>query len=508
MAPPGARAWGAAALLLAAFLVQCLLALPFLTPSFDEHSHLPAGYTYWKTGELRLNPQHPPLVKLLAAAPLLALRPRVDWSDPSWAEGNEWRFGHVFFYDWGNDLDRMLLWARLPMVALGGLLGVYVFLWSARRFGTKGGVLSLLLYAFCPNLIAHARFVTMDVALATFLTISLYYAWRYGQDGSRTALVLSAVALGLALATKFSAPVIVPVVLAMVFRKERRVGPPLLVAALAAAVLWAAYLLGDPMQYLNGLRRVNQDHPAEHRYFLLGQYRAGGFGHYFLAAFLMKTPIPALIAFLAASVLAWRTRAATGRDDLALLVPAAVFFIATSIWAHNLGVRYVLPVYPLLFIFAGRLADALPSRPAARVAAAALALWLVLGAWRSHPDQLAYFNEAAGGPAKGYRRLDDSNVDWIQDLKRLKTFLDSKGIGPVYVCMHMRGNPPFYGIQAEPIEPVALVYAPPAGHYALSAHCLSRIREYNGDAGRELDWLTRFPVVGRVGHSFHVFEVR
>jgi hypothetical protein len=126
----------------------------------------------------------------------------------------------------------------------------------------------------------------------------------------------------------------------------------------------------------------------------------------------------------------------------------------------------------------------------------------------THPDQLAYFNEAAGGPALGYRRLDDSNVDWIQDLKRLKAFLDAKGIGPVNVCMHMRGNPPYYGIQAEPVEPRQLVGDPPPGHYAISAHCLSRIREYNADAGRELDWLERFPLVGRVGWSFYVFQVR
>ena len=498
----------AAAALLAAFVLQSVLALPQLTPSFDEHSHLPAGYTYWKTRDLRLNPQHPPLVKLLAAAPLLALQPRVDWTDPSWAAANEWRFGHVFFYEWGNDLDRMLLWARLPIVGLALLLGLCVFRWSSERFGLKGGLLSLLLYAFCPTVIAHSRFVTMDVALAAFLTFALYHLWRYTQGGRRSDLVLCAVSLGLALATKFSAPVIVPVVIAFVVLKAKRVGPPALVLAVAALVLWAAYLFGDPMQYVNGLRRVNQDHPAEHRYFLLGQYRAGGFWYYFAAAFLMKTPIPTLVALAAAAIHAWRTRATTGRDDLVLLVPAAVFFAATSIWAHNLGVRYLLPAYPLLFIFAGRLAEPLAAHRAGRVVGGVLAMWLVARGVTTHPDQLAYFNEATGGPALGYRRLDDSNVDWIQDLKRLKAFLDAKGIGPVNVCMHMRGNPPHYGIQAEPVEPQQLVGDPAPGHYAISAHCLSRIREYNADAGRELDWMERFPLVGRVGWSFYVFQIR
>ena len=505
---PKPWAWRAAGVWIAAFLLQCASALPRLTPSFDEHSHLPAGYTYWKTRDLRLNPQHPPLVKLLAAAPLLWLGPRVDWSDPSWATANEWRFGHVFFYEWGNDLDRLLLWGRLPMVGLAVLLALYVFRWSAERFGTEGGLLSLLLFAFCPTVIAHARFVTMDVPLATFLTMGLYYTWRYQQDGTRGSLLRGAVCLGLALATKFSAPIVVPVVVFLVGRKSRRLAEPLLFVTVAAAVLWAAYLFGDPRVYFEGLRRVNQDHPPDHRYFLLGEYRTGGFPHYFAAAFLLKTPIPTLLACAAALVQAWRTRGATGRDDLVWALPALAFFAATSLWAHNLGVRYLLPLYPLLFISAGRLAGTLLARRAGRVAAGLLAFWLIGGAVRIHPDQLAYFNEAAGGPEKGYLRLDDSNVDWIQDLKRLKAFLDERRIGRLRLCMHMRGFPPHYGIEAEPMEPPQMIGDPPPGFYAVSAHCLARVREYNQAAGRELDWRTRFPILGRVGWSFYVFEVQ
>lgn len=505
--PPRFRAWLGAGVLLAAFLLQCASALPLLTPSFDEHSHLPAGYTYWK-GDLRLNPQHPPLVKLLAAAPLLWLEPRVDWSDPSWAAANEWRFGHLFFYEWGNDLDRLLLWGRLPMIGLALLLGLYVFRWSAERFGPRGALLSLLLFAFCPTLIAHARFVTMDVPLATFLTMCLYYAWRHDRDPTRGTLVRCGVCLGLALAAKFSATVMLPVVVILVFLRTKRAAAPAVLLASALGVVWAAYLFGDPRLYLEGLRRVNQDHPADHRYFLLGDFRTGGFPHYFAVAFLLKTPLPTLLAAAAAAVHAWRTRAKTGRDDLKLLVPAAVFFAATSFWAHNLGVRYLLPLYPLLFIFAGRLAEPLLAGRRGRLGIGVLSAWLLATAVRTYPDHLAYFNEATGGPAQGYRRLDDSNVDWIQDLKRLKVLLGEKRIGPLRMCMHMRGFPPYYGIQAEPMEAREMIEDPRPGFYAISAHCLARVREYNEPTGRELDWRTRFTPIGRVGWSFYVFEVK
>ncbi len=202
-----------AAGLLLALLVQCLLSMRLMSASFDEHAHLPAGYTYWQTGDFRLNPQHPPLVKLLCAAPLLLLGPKVDWSDEAWRTANEWRFGFVFFYQWGNDADSLLFWGRLPIVLLSVVLGFYVWRWSRERFGANAGATALVLYAFCPNVIAHSRFVTMDLALATFMTVSLYYFWRFLREGTLRALTLCALGLGLALASKFSALALLPVIL-------------------------------------------------------------------------------------------------------------------------------------------------------------------------------------------------------------------------------------------------------------------------------------------------------
>jgi 4-amino-4-deoxy-L-arabinose transferase-like glycosyltransferase len=495
-------------LLLAALLWQCALGLRDLAATYDEHAHLPAGYTYWKTGEIRLNLQHPPLVKLLSAAPLLFLSPRVDWSDPSWGAANEWRFGHLFFYEWGNDADRLLLWGRLPIVLLSLLLGLYVYRWSVERHGPHAGLFSLALYVFCPNVVAHSRFVTMDLALAAFMTASLYHLWRHRRDGSPRAVAWCGLFLGMALATKFSALVLLPVIFgALLHRWRSAPAAPAIVAGVALVVVWAAYLFGDPGLYLKGLGLVNADHPPDHRYYLLGEFRRDGFWHYFAVAFLLKTPIPALIAIAAGVVLTWPARAVTGRDDALLLVPAALFFVATSAFADNLGLRYLLPVFPLLFIVAGRVAAAAKGR----VALAAVGL---LGAWQAaealaiHPDSLAYFNQAAGGPGRGYRRLDDSNVDWGQDLKRLKTFLDARGLGPVRLCFHMKGYPPYYGLQAEPMEPAEMVADPAPGVYAISTHCLARVREHNAAAGRELDWLARFTPIGRVGRSTYVFEVR
>jgi hypothetical protein len=273
--------------------------------------------------------------------------------------------------------------------------------------------------------------------------------------------------------------------------------------------VWATYLFSDPTQYLEGLRRLNQDHPPDHRYFLMGEYRTGGWWYYFAAAFVLKTPLPTLFVLAGAALHALRDpRSVWAAGDAVLLVPAAAFFAATSAWADDLGIRYLLPVYPLLFVFAGRLAAPLLARRTGQMALAALGAWLVVGTLRVYPDDLAYFNEAAGGPSKGYLHLDDSNVDWGQDLKRLKAFVDTHHIGAFKLCMHQRGFPPYYGLQAEPLDPEEMIGDPPPGVYAASTHCLARLRAYNEEAGRELDWAARFTPLGRVGQSFYVFEIQ
>jgi len=526
----------AAAALLAALFLQCVLSMRLLSATYDEHAHLPAGYTYWKTGSLRLNPQHPPLVKLLAGFPLLFLSPKVDWQDESWAgeRPSQWRFGARFLYGWGNDADRLLFWGRMPMVLLTLLLGVYVFRWSAERFGPRAGVFGLLLYAFCPNIIAHGHLVTMDLALSAFTTIALYYLWRFLRDGTMRPLVLCAVSLGLALASKFSALVIAAMVIGwLVMRPVRGTDPAApskkkekkekkkaaaatvgwaaaigIVAGLSAVIAWMSYFLpADPAFYWKGVGIVNRDHRADHFYYLMGAFKQGRWWYYFLATLAFKTPVPAIVSTAIAAVLAWRSRATTGRDDLMLVVPAVGFLAFTSAMADNLGVRYVLPVFPLMFVFASRVAEPLLRDRRGLAVLTLLAGWQIFGTLRVFPDHLAYFNEPSGGVARGYRLLDDSNIDWGQDLKRLGSYLkDQKPAPPVRVCYDLNGHPPYYGVDTARIT-VQQMAAPPApGFYAIAAHCLVRVRTLNQPGQPDLDWVTRFPLAERVG-AFYLFRI-
>jgi hypothetical protein len=518
--------WPLVGVLLLTLFVQIVLGGRLLSATFDETTHLPSGYSYLKTGDLRLNTQHPPLIKMLAALPLLPLGPELDLEDPAWqaTPPDEWSFGYRFLYN--QNADRLLFWGRLPMALLALLMAWYVFRWAVNLFGIGGGLLALFLCAFSPTLIAHARFVTMDVGLAAFSTLGLYHLWRYLEDGRSTDMLATSVGLGLALASKFSGVILVPVyavlLLSRPFARDRlviRAGSGrtvlsavtslALILALAGVIVHAIYLFPpDPATYWNGLVQVNQDHDPDYFYYLMGEFKQGGWWYYFLSAFLFKTPVPTLLAIVLSLVLVWRYRAPHPLAEVTLLLPIVAFTAATSVWADNLGIRYLMPVYPLLFVFVGRLAGALRTSLIARGAAVVLGLWYAGSTTAIYPDQLAYFNEMAGGSSNGHRLLDDSNIDWGQDLKRLKRYMSDEGITRIHLRYGRNSAPEYYGIKAFPVSDEQWARERPPGYYAFGAQQLIRGELYREQHGLATDWLNRYEPVARIGYSLYVFEFR
>ena len=202
-------------LVVAAVALQAGLAVHAMRGSsatFDEGAHLPAGYTHLVLGDHRLNPEQPPLAKLLAAAPLLAVRPVVKTDARSWVEARQWEFGRSFLYRW-NDADRLLFLGRLPIVALASCLVVAVFLEARRRFGDAAAAASLGLAALSPDVLAHGALVTTDLAFALFFFLSVVAFSRVVEEATPRRVVAAGLATGAAFATKFSAPNLVPVLL-------------------------------------------------------------------------------------------------------------------------------------------------------------------------------------------------------------------------------------------------------------------------------------------------------
>ena len=182
--------------------------------TFDEGAHLPAGYTYLALGDHRLNPEQPPLVKLIAAAPLLAVRPAMRTDDRAWAEARQWEFGRRFLYRW-NDGDRLLFLGRLPIVALASCLVAAVFFETRRRFSPPAAAVAAFLAALSPEVLAHGSIVTTDLAFALFFFLSVAAFDRALARASAARWLAAGLATGAAFATKFSAPILAPVFVAL-----------------------------------------------------------------------------------------------------------------------------------------------------------------------------------------------------------------------------------------------------------------------------------------------------
>jgi hypothetical protein len=178
-------------------------------PTVDEVVHMPAGITYWQKGTFRLYHHNPPLVKLVAALPVVWAHPVTEplyqmasWKTP---DPSQTTFSQSFaFLNLARYFELFQL-ARMMMPLFSIIGGLVVFAWSRRLYGTWGGLLSLSLWVFCPNILAHARLVTSDVGGAALGVAATYVFWRYlHQPSWRWGVVATGVMLGVAQATKFT----------------------------------------------------------------------------------------------------------------------------------------------------------------------------------------------------------------------------------------------------------------------------------------------------------------
>ncbi len=215
-------------------IAACLLIFVFVIAIFsikndsltmDELAHLPAGYSYLTQKDMRLNPEHPPLMKDLSAIPLLFIKNIKFPSEvKSWQEevNGQWDFGSHFLFKSGNPTDKMIFWARIPMILILVLLGFYVFKWAKELFGNKTALLALFLFSFSPTLLAHGRLVTTDVGAAAGIFIATYYFVKFLKNNSlpvslretlragKKNLIIAGIALGIAQLTKFSVILLFP----------------------------------------------------------------------------------------------------------------------------------------------------------------------------------------------------------------------------------------------------------------------------------------------------------
>ncbi len=464
------------------------------SPTNDEPVHLTSGYVYLTTGEYVVDLAHPPLGRVLAALPLLALPVRRVPPDQVWST-----LGTLL---WDNPPSTALLHARLVVIALTLLFGAWLGWWTRREFGAPVALLALSFFVFDPNIIAHGHYATTDliVSFGIFLACTLWCDFL--QQESSTALVLAIGALGLALISKYSAlflVVVLPLLYAIAWRGKRGhsfftfrgsmkvllftiVGVGICIAlAYAPGTItrahrgWTAVAAmpspGDAMVhptqppvsigrvvsqmlsatrpssflYIQGLSQLIEHNSEGHPAYLLGRFSSTGWWQYFPVVFMVKTPTGALLACLlaAASLLYFRKEAVPVVPLACIALPPAIYFLLATRSSIDLGVRYILPIYPFLYV--GLAFILIRYGPyllgwAWPYAIAALIVLTCIESLLSYPHYLAFFNWPSGGSTNGWHYLLDSNLDWAQDTDNLRRYVERTGSTPL--CTALFGYTP------------------------------------------------------------------
>ncbi len=482
------------------------------SPTYDESLHLFAGYSYLKWGDFRTNPEHPPLAKILAALPLLAMDIRDPRpASPYWdlipqQHDYGWIVSHrMVFLE--NDAEKLFFFAKLPLLALSALLGLFVYRWAKELYGVQAGLAAAFLYFLDPNILAHSPIIHTDISFSAFFIVGSYFYCRCLESFNWKNLSLASILFGLVAITKFSFVSILPIWfllgLLKVFsdkplacsignRSEISTRPAKAVAvavALASAcvtafvVIWAAYgfrfgaiagegtevfsfsrvlpegkLAGGLVSFVLGNRLFPESYVYGFLYvtrfmqrlvFLLGEVSESGFWTYFPVAFAVKTPLPTLI-LLAAAIGLWIHKHRLSSAEWFLLISAVAYF-GFAVWSRiNIGHRHILPIYPFLFVLAGGAAAKLWSsgKRSVKYGVLVLALWYLWSAIYTYPHYLSYFNEMIGGPSNGFKVLNDSSLDWGQDLKGLKRWMDENGVKKIQLAYFGTADPKYYGIDA------------------------------------------------------------
>ena len=528
----------AALILLLSFFIEGIFFIRANSPTYDEAVHLAAGYSYLAEKDFRLDSEHPPLIKELQALPLLlGYRLPFNPDRQHWQDKKGFLIGQDFLYKSALPADHMLTLARPASLFLGGLLLVVVGWWAYRLWGRGGALLAMALAAFDPNLIAHSSLVTNDLGVSVFIFITFYLLWEYVNSPSLRLLAETGISAGIALVSKFSALLLIPIAFTVALllvgsdrplllpfhRNPRERGHKVLQAAAALLIIVSISLLIIPPVYffqgfgiwLSGLQlllSITQDGRPS---FLLGEYSYEGWWSYYLIAFLIKTPLGTL-ALIVLSLALYKTGTRlTWRTVVFLLTPVIIFFAVTTQSKVAVGLRYILPVYPFLLVLASRVATVRFRRHwfAPLLIGTPLVL-TAISSLRIAPHQLAYFNEFVGGPDQGYRYISDSNVDWGQDLRGVKAYMENENLPIIYLSYFGTAPPSYYGIRyqyvpgAWPLEwPPPADKVPAGASRKILAISVSSLQDVSTPYDPLFRWLWLRQPVAKIGYSIFVYDL-
>src|SRR6267142_1317023 len=499
----------------------------------DEVSHIGTGVSYLQKLDLRMNPEHPPLPKVLAAIPLVLRGVRADYTHISWtfsekffpAYVGQWVFGVWLLEKW-NEPKMVLAWARFPMLLLTLALGWAVYACAKRLGGAWGGLLCLAVYVSTPAFLTFGPLVHTDLAVTLFSLLSLWAFAELWQEPNRKNALLFGLCLAGALLSKFTAGVLYAALAVYAFYFVFSLHQPtnaLYRIGDGPLALFLRRLLLPPLLYLRGLFLVvfSSRRPT----FILGHSYPHGVWFYFPIVFVLKSSLGylsllflAVVAALIRKVNRKLNRKARGETTVPVISPQRaehwrVLWVSLLVFTGvcllsplDISIRrFSGPIMPLILMLAPlpRLLGELRARTAlgARLGAAAIAALAVsclFTAVRAYPYYFPYINALSlGRPA--YALVNDSNVDWNQSLPEVQRFAEQHRLQRIGLDDYGFSDPTVFVPQAQPCNCQRPEPGDAGQWVALSAN--------NILDGHNCAWLTQYPHEALAGGSIHAVQL-
>lgn len=452
------------------------------SPTLDEPAHLVAGISHWKFGRFDLYQVNPPLVRMVAALPVLACDYTADWSRfiASGSSRPVFAIGEDFMAANCSKAQTLFVIARLACIPFSVLCGIICFCWARDVANSRAGLLAASLWCFSPSVIANAQLITPDAHATGIGTAACYLFWKWLRNPTWRNVATGGIVLGLAESAKTTFIIFYPLwfLIWLIYRwKEKRFFAvktwrsefPMLICRMAIGLVVVNIVYGFegsfrslgefqfvsklfsgdtnangfgnrfvgtslselpvpfPANYINGMDIQQRDFESFRRpSYLRGVFQERGWWYYYFYVIAVKVPIGMLL--LGALSLSRLLNLKSNSLDMFVIaaIPFAIFVVVSSKTGFSHHGRYILPCYSFTFVY---IAVAI-CKPAGgwlyrRIVAGGIT-WSITSLLVIYPHSIAYFNEFTGGPFGGPKHLLSSNIDWGQDLGYLQEFLDAE----------------------------------------------------------------------------------
>jgi 4-amino-4-deoxy-L-arabinose transferase-like glycosyltransferase len=520
--------------MLAAMFIRLLHTAYQKSATYDEAFYITYGYSLLKTGDYRLSIDKPPLVPVISAIPLIFMNLKFDLNDTDWQKSKLWinsknPWGELSTHRWNLSLkflyknivnpEKILAWSRTSIGITIILLALGIFLLSKKIFGLNTALFILFFYSFSPNILAHSSLVTEDSIVTGFMFLSILGFLQLIYNLKPVPCVTTGLLTGMALLSKFSALLLFPiygfiVMLSLIAGKVKRENLTKLLSLLGITFVIAGFLLLicykfiDIKFYIHLIRNILIYNKRGQATYCLGNYSYSGFWYYYIICFLLKTPLSVLV-LLGFTPFIFKKFSKNERTNIIIIILIIIIsFIFISLNKIQLGLRHLLLVYPFVFCLVSMACTKL------RYISLILCIYYMVSSVKSHPHYLAYFNEFAGGSKNGYKHLIDSNIDWGQDLKGLKKFIQEEKVSDVVLSYYGSGLEEFAGLKFQDLYSFGLWgekkhINPPEPEKEILAVSVTNLQGlYLGKIGHDVFyWLKEKKPVTAIGHTIFVYDI-